>query len=72
MRQVDPRAMFVVDKATALIAAGGAYQGRTLEHAVEDVMVELESLHALFSSCPHCDGGDDDEGGNAPGSGSIN
>lgn len=70
MRQVDPRAMFVVDKATTLIAAGGAYEGRTLEHAVEDVMVELESLHALFSSCPHCDG--EDESGNAPGSGSIN
>ena len=72
MRQVDPRAMFVVDKATTLIAAGGAYEGRTLEQVTEDVMTEMMSLSEFFSSCPHCDGDNDDEGGNAPGSGSIN
>ena len=71
MRQVDPRAMFVVDKATTLIAAGGAYEGRTLEQVTEDVLAEILSLDGFLSSCPHCDGDDNDDG-NAPGSGSIN
>ena len=59
-------AMFVVDKATTLIAAGGAYQHKTLEQAVEDVMTELSALSGFFEYCPECDDG------NAPTSGSLN
>lgn len=68
MRQVDPRAMFVVDKATTLIAAGGAYEGKTLEDAMNDVMCELMSASDFFEGCD-CDSDDD---GNAPTSGSLN
>jgi hypothetical protein len=43
-----PYASFVVDQATRLIAAGGAYRDCSLGDVIEIVLLEIEGVHDYF------------------------
>lgn len=53
---MDPRAMFVIDQATRLIAAGGAYKEAKLEDAVHAVLDELNAIPVIIDHPQECDG----------------